>query len=136
MPRRASTTPTDRELDILNVLWRRKTASLSEIRSELSEKQNVAASTVATMLKVMTTKGLVSRTEDREWKAEISPSEAGSGLISKLVDRVFDGSVHRLVAQVIDSHALREDEIEELRELLAEHRGQKRKRKGTDGNQP
>lgn len=130
MPRPPSQSPTDRELDILNVLWKHKSASLSEIRTELAQERDVAASTVATLLKIMDDKGFVTRTSDRRWKAVISQAITGGGLISRLLDSVFDGSVRRLVAQVVDSHPLSADEIEELQELLEEHRSQNQAARG------
>jgi predicted transcriptional regulator len=122
MARSRSTIPTDRELDILHVLWNAGAASVSQIRAALAPAQPIAATTVSTMLKVMEDKGLAERTEDRRWQARISRDDAGRGLIDRLLDRIFDGSAERLVAHVVESRPLSADEIAQLRELLAQSR--------------
>jgi BlaI family transcriptional regulator, penicillinase repressor len=123
MPRPPSTAPTDRELDILQVLWNSATASVSEIRAALP--QSLAATTISTMLKVMEGKGLATRTDDRRWRAAISRKDAGKGLIETVLDRVYEGSARRLVAHVVESQQLSAAEIEELRELLDAYRTSK-----------
>jgi predicted transcriptional regulator len=57
MARRASTHPTDGELEILRVLWDYGNASLGEICDALRRERDVATTTVATMLRVMLDKG-------------------------------------------------------------------------------
>lgn len=123
MPRPPSTAPTDRELDILQVLWNSAAASVSDIRAALP--QSLAATTISTMLKVMEGKGLAVRTDGRRWRAGISRKEAGNGFIGTVLDRVFEGSAQRLVAHVVESQNLSAAEIEELRELLDAYRSSK-----------
>ena len=122
MARSSAPYPTDRELDILQVLWACDSFSLSEIRAALAADRPVAATTVATLLKIMSEKGLVKRTPDRRWSAAVSRAQAGQGLVDRLLRRVFDGSAQRLVAHVVESHPLRAEEIDQLRELLDAHR--------------
>ena len=78
--------------------------------------------TVATLLKIMEEKGLARRTADRRWQAAVSTTQAGQGLVQRLLHRVFDGSVQRLVAHVVQSHPLSDAELDELRELLDSHK--------------
>lgn len=122
MPRPRSSVPTDRELDILHVLWKAGAASVSQIRAALAPAQPIAATTVSTMLKVMEDKGLAERTDDRRWQASISRDDAGRSLIDRVLDRIFDGSAERLVAHVVESRPLSADELAQLRELLAQSR--------------
>jgi BlaI family penicillinase repressor len=126
MARPVSSNPTDRELDILKVLWSADSASLSEVRAALSRDREVAATTIATLLKIMADKGLVQRTDDRRWRAVVSRDAAGQGLVDRLLSRVFDGSAQRLVAHVVESHALSPAELDELQELLEQHRASQR----------
>ena len=113
--------PTDREMEILQVLWDRQDASLGEIREVLSKDRPVAATTIASMLKIMSDKGQVERTPARRWKAIVTRSSAGQGLLDRLLNTVFDGSAQRLVAHLVESHTLSPDEIKELKALLEHH---------------
>lgn len=120
MARIASTHPTDRELEILQFLWEAGPSSLSEVREGLSRGRPVAATTVASMLKIMSDKGQVERTPETKWRAIVSRRNAGKGMLDRLLNVVFDGSAQRLVAHVVESHPLSDEEIQELRKLLEE----------------
>jgi predicted transcriptional regulator len=137
MPRPAGASPTDRELDILRVLWGVPSASLTEICEALRQERDVATTTVATILKVMADKGLARRTTDRRWAAAVSRDEASRGLLDRLVNRIFDGSAQTLVTHLVRSHPLTSQEIDQLWELLDEYRSsnkQPRRRKHEPGS--
>lgn len=121
MARPPSPSPTERELEILQVLWEAGEASLSEVREVLSRGRPVAATTVASMLKIMSDKGQVERTPDRRWRAVVTRDTAGKGLLDRLLNVVFDGSAQRLVAHVVESHPMTRQEVDQLRKLLEDH---------------
>lgn len=121
MARPPSPSPTERELEILQVLWEAGEASLSEVREVLSRERPVAATTVASMLKIMSDKGQVVRTPDRRWRAVVTRDTAGKGLLDRLLNVVFDGSAQRLVAHVVESHPMTRQEVDQLRKLLEDH---------------
>ena len=117
--------PTDRELEILQVLWESGPSSLGQICTALQRKRPVVTTTVATVLKVMLGKKLVKRTEGARgylWSAKLARRVAATGMIQNLVDRVFDGSAERLVAHLLESGELTDDDRKELRRLLGSHR--------------
>jgi BlaI family transcriptional regulator, penicillinase repressor len=121
MARRASTQPTDGELEILKIIWGIGPAELGQICAALRERRPVAATTVATMLKVMMTKGLVKRypgARGSVWSAKISQRAATAGLLRKLLDRLFDGSARRLVVHLLEEGRLSEQDCQEIRRML------------------
>lgn len=121
MARPPSEQPTDAELDLLKILWEIGPAGLGPIHAAMQELRPVAMTTVATMLKTMQTKGLAAREGSPRayvWSAVASRRATASGLVGKLVSRVFDGSARRLVAHLIEDGAIREGERAELLELL------------------
>ena len=61
MARSPSDQPTQRELEILAVLWEHGPASLGTVCDALRRQRPLATTTVATMLKVMLDKKLVTR---------------------------------------------------------------------------
>jgi predicted transcriptional regulator len=138
MARRASQHPTDGELEILHVLWKRGPSSLATVCDELREERDVAVTTVATMLRVMLDKGLVRRKPSgrgHQWSATVTHDAAARSMVGKLVDRIFDGSAGRLVAHIVEGGQLSGAELTELRDLidtnvkLATHKGGKSQRK-------
>jgi len=123
MARPPSTHPTDAELEILKVLWNAGPSELGPIVTALNLERTVATTTVATTLKVMMQKGWVERRQGGRgylWAARISRNEASTGLLRKLLDRVFDGSAGRLVARLVEEGALSQRDREEIRRLLEE----------------
>jgi BlaI family transcriptional regulator, penicillinase repressor len=104
MARPASGQPTEVELEILKLLWDSGPQELGQICASLREQREVATTTVATMLKVMMNKGLAKRTQGKRgwvWAAKVSREATVGSMLSKLIDRVFDGSAQLLVTQLL-----------------------------------
>jgi BlaI family penicillinase repressor len=121
MARPASQTPTDGELEILRVLWEQGPSSLSDVCAALRQSRDVATTTVATMLRVMSDKGLVRRKGEgrgARWSAAVTHAAAARSMVGKLVDGIFDGSAQRLVAHLVEGGQLSAKELAELRELV------------------
>ena len=133
MARTASRHPTDGELEILHILWSEGPSSLSTVCASLRTERDVATTTVATMLRVMREKGLVKRQgsgRGAQWTAAVTYQSAARGMVTKLVDHVFDGSAHRLAAHLVEGGQLSEKQLAELRKLIDQRAHTKRKRKG------
>lgn len=121
MPRTTSDQPTDGELEILTYLWDHGPAELGAIHAALSTHRKVALTTVATMLNVMLGKSLVARNKDGRhytWTAKLGRQKAARGMVGKLIDRVFEGSAHSLVAHLLDNQKLSDSEREKILKLL------------------
>ena len=128
MPRPPSDQPTDGELEILRILWSTGPAELGQIRAALLEHREVALTTVATMLKVMLDKGLVTRTQGARswlWKARLSQKSASTRMVGKILSGVFDGSASKLVAHLLEDGKLSPEELAEIRALLQQHERRK-----------
>ena len=88
MARPASDQPTDRELEILKILWREGTTRLSVICDHLRSDRQIATTTVATLLKIMREKGYVKRVTENQnvvWQAELTQGTASNSMLRKLV---------------------------------------------------
>jgi len=121
MARRPTPHPTDGELEILRILWQSGPSTLGHICEMLRENRDVATTTVATMLKVLHDKQLVTRSKGSRgslWAARVSQDAAATGLVERLLDRVFDGSAQRLVAHLLESKRLSAADRKELQRLL------------------
>lgn len=122
MPRPPSPTPTDSERAILEVLWKKKEASVREVTDELSKKKPVAYTTVLTMFKIMARKGLVShRTEGRAfiYTPAISRSEARKQALDHLLKQFFNGSPNVLAQHLLSEHDMDLAELKALQQKVA-----------------
>ncbi len=124
MMRKASG-PTDRELEILQVLWGLGRASVRDVHEELLKTEEVSFTTVQTMLQVMFDKELVERELVRRsyqyWPTE-SPAEVQSSLVAGLLDRAFGGSAKALVSRALDVKQASAEELDEIQKLIDEAR--------------
>jgi len=110
---------TERELDIMQVLWDRGPATVSEVREALED--DLAHNTVLTMLKVLEDKGHVLRhTGERahRFEALVERASAGASALRRVTSKLFQGSPEALLLKLVDAQNLDDAEIERLRDLL------------------
>jgi predicted transcriptional regulator len=129
MPSKTLPRPTDAELEILNVLWRRGPSTVREVYEVLLENKDIGYTTILKLMQIMSEKGLVTRDEsDRShvYKAERAQDETQRQLLSDLLDRAFNGSPTKLVMQALSSKKASREELAEIRQMLDElERGKK-----------
>jgi predicted transcriptional regulator len=121
--------PTDAELEILNVLWRRGPSTVREVYEVLLESRDIGYTTVLKFMQIMSEKGLVSRDQsDRThvYQAERAQDETQRQLLSDLLDRAFNGSPTKLVMQALSSKKASREELAEIRRMLDELEGGKK----------
>jgi predicted transcriptional regulator len=76
------------------------------------------------MLKVMQEKKLIERvdgeagTRGSKWKAKVSRKLAARGFVSKMIERIFDGSAQQLVAHIINDRELSDADRAAIQQLL------------------
>jgi BlaI family transcriptional regulator, penicillinase repressor len=114
--------PTESELEILQVLWQKDTATVREVNDQLNDQREVGYTTTLKMMQLMLEKGLLSRIEDSRshvYKAAVSESETQQQLLNKFVDSTFRGSAMKLVMQALGNHEATKQELDQLKELIA-----------------
>ena len=130
MPRRASTHPTQAELEILNVLWASGPSTVRQVH-DILQQQRAAATTLTTtlkMLQLMVDKNLVGRSDTRphQYSPLIEKGQTQSNLLDDLVRRAFDGSVATLVVRAVEDSDLSKDDLRQLQQLIDHMRKQER----------
>lgn len=121
---------TQRELDIMAVLWERGEATVTELRETLDV--DVAYTTVSTIVRLLELKGFVSHRRG-EGKTHvyfpvIDAEGAGKNALGRILDKIYGGSPIRLLAQLIEQRRLSSDELQRMRALLAESASRKKRR--------
>jgi len=102
--------PGDLQLAILRVLWRRREARVAEVHEALRPERALALTTIATMLRKMEDRDLVShRLEGRQfvYRAAVEEGEVRRNAVTDVVERVFAGDASAMV-----NHLLREGEFD------------------------
>ncbi|MDX1674215.1 MAG: BlaI/MecI/CopY family transcriptional regulator [Longimicrobiales bacterium] len=112
-------TLTERESDIMAVLWERGPSTVAEVREQLSDE--LAYNTVLTMLRILEEKGYAGHEEEGRayrYHALVEREAAAESAIRDLVRRLFGGSPSQLVTQLVRERELPEEELRRLRELI------------------
>jgi predicted transcriptional regulator len=110
---------TDRELDVMSILWREGSGTVNEVRDRLGA--DLAYTTVLWALQTLDAKSLVRRKKEgraHRYFPAINQEEAGGTALGRIVDKVFHGSASMLVAQLVEERNLSVEELREMRELL------------------
>jgi BlaI family transcriptional regulator, penicillinase repressor len=113
--------PTDAELSILRVLWRRGPSTVRDVHEDVSRESSTGYTTVLKLLQIMTEKGLVVRDESERahvYEPAYGQQKTQRQLLTDLVDRAFDGSAAQLVVQALSGRKTSAAELDEIRRLL------------------
>ena len=87
----------------------------------------LAPTTIATMLRKMEDKGVVShRSEGRQfvYRPTVTQAEVRESMVGELVQRLFGGDARALVAHLVSEHEIDGADLAELRKRVDPHRGE------------
>jgi BlaI family penicillinase repressor len=116
--------PSERELDVLKVLWEIGEAKVRDVHEAMCRQEKCAFTTVQTLLRIMADKGLVKpRSAGRT--LFYSPVYTREQLSSRFLHRVFDGAIDKLVLNMLAAEELSPEEMRALEKLIAKARRDK-----------
>jgi len=115
----------DLQLRIMQALWERGEATVSQVLEDLAAHADLAYTTVATMLRKMENRGLViHRVEGRSfiYRAKVKAEEVSRSMADHLVDRLFEGSLTDAVNHLLTTREVSREELTRLERLIAERK--------------
>ncbi len=110
---------TDRELDVMGVLWDRGSATVAEVRDALQDP--LAYTTVLTVLRVLEEKGYVGHEEQgraHRYYPLVERQAAGRSALRRLTRKLFKGSPEMLLTHLVADRNLSEEDLRRMRALL------------------
>ena len=110
---------TERELDIMSALWELGAGTVAEVREVLSD--DLAYTTVLTMLRVLEEKGYVGHSEEgraHRYHPLVGREAAGESAVRRLTRRLFLGSPELLLTHLVSDRDLTEEELKRMRAML------------------
>lgn len=113
---------TDLQLAVVKVLWSQGRASVQDVHQVLVSSRGLAQATVATVLNRLAKQGVVAREREGRrfaYRALLSESQAKRSMVAGLTERLFGGDRTSLVAHLIRSSDLDQEDIAKIEELLA-----------------
>jgi predicted transcriptional regulator len=123
MPRQPSRSFTDKELEIMRVIWSLEEASARQIQELLPGKPHY--NSVMTIIRVLERKGhLTHREQGRAYiyRAAVSRAKARRKVLSHLLKDVFEGSAASLVLNLVEAGDLTLKDLDEIRKKTTKGR--------------
>jgi predicted transcriptional regulator len=113
---------TDREADVMQVLWEHGPSSVAEVQARIGAE--LAYTTILTVLRTLETKGHVGHQEQGRsyrYHAIVGQQVARKSALRHLTSKLFKGSAELLMTQLVCDQKLTAEELRRMRALLAEH---------------
>jgi len=128
-----STKPTERELDLLKILWEQGRATVREIYQTLhAQDTKLAYTTVLSLLQAMERKGLVAHEAEGKayvYFAAVQRENTFQELARSFLDHVFDGAMDEYLVRAMESRQPSKKELDNLQAMITDFRQRRRSRK-------
>jgi BlaI family transcriptional regulator, penicillinase repressor len=115
---------TDREMDVMNVLWELGAGTVAQVRSRLAD--DLAYTTVLTVLRTLEEKGYVDHLEEGKayrYRPLVARRDASASALRRVLRKVFDDSPELLMTHLVSDRGLSDEELRRMRALLDERLG-------------
>lgn len=115
--------PTKSELEILDIIWERETATVREIHEIINARKPTAYTTVLKTLQIMDEKNLVERDKAAKahvYRAKQAQNETQRNLVADLLEKAFRGSALKLVQHVLETKPTSREELKAIKKLISE----------------
>lgn len=119
--RKANIKPTDKELQILQVLWEKGPASVRDVHEALGGEAANGYTTILKLMQIMHEKGTVTRQKSGKlhlYNAVHSEESTRSQILDKFIDKVFKGSAAQLVISALGNQKSSREDLEAIRQYL------------------
>src|SRR5829696_5962113 len=115
--------PTESELEILQILWRKGIATVREVHEELLKTKDAGYTTTLKLIQIMHEKGIVKRVESMRthvYQSAVNKEKTQKHLLSKMIDSLFGGSSTQLILQALGSgeQKVSTEELEQIQTLI------------------
>jgi predicted transcriptional regulator len=123
MARKKSSTLTEAEVRLMNVLWARGASTVNDVLESLTDSPPLAYNTVLTTLRILEDKGYVKHKKDGRafhYVPSVPREQAQQSALRLLLSRFFEGSAEQLVLNILKHEKLDAAELQRLRQTIEE----------------
>ena len=123
MARKVSTTLTEAELRLMNVLWDRGPSTVKDVLDALPADPPLAYTTILTTLRILEDKGYLEHEKDGRaflYKPRVPRDQARQSAVRQILSRFFENSAEQLVLNLLKTEKLSSAEMKSLRKLIKE----------------
>jgi BlaI family penicillinase repressor len=120
MKKKKPNPPTNAELEVLEILWKEKKATVREVYDIISKNKECVYTTTLKIMQKMSAKGLIDRTinnQKHEYYALVEEANVRNNYVTELINKFFKGSYSNLALHALGKSSTDEN-IDELVELV------------------
>lgn len=113
--------PTDKELEILQILWDNGPSSVREVHDALGGEAENGYTTILKLMQIMHDKKLVTRQRQGKlhvYEAVPTLENTRQQILDKMIEKVFRGSSMELVMSALGHKKSSKEELREIRKYL------------------
>jgi predicted transcriptional regulator len=121
MPRRISELPAESELEVLSILWREGPSTVRGVHERLqADGRETSLTTTLKTMQIMVEKGFLTCGDERPrvYAAAATAERTQAGLLKRLAQKAFEGSVGKLLVRAVEESDLSREELREIRRLI------------------
>ena len=126
MAKQKAQQPTDREMEILRILWDDSPCTVRVVNEEMNRLQKVGYTTTLKLMQIMVEKGLVVR-DDSQFKHTYTPAMsedmAQEQVVGDVLEKVFSGSAEKLVMRALSAKKVSAGELSNIKKMISEMEG-------------
>lgn len=123
----AQVVPSERELDVLKVLWELGEAKVRDVHAAMAPNGELAFTTVQTLLRIMAEKGLVKQ-RSKNRSLLYTPKYTAEKAASRFLHKVFDGAIDKAVLSMMSSENVSTEEMQDIEKIIAKARKTKQQK--------
>ena len=123
MARKKSPNLTEGELRLMDVLWRKRQATVGDVVASLPDNPPLAYSTVLTTMRILETKGYLRHTKKGRafvYEPLVAQHEASTKALRHLVSRFFGGSRELLVLNLLKEETIGRAELQRIKKMIVD----------------
>ena len=124
---------TEAEWAIIKAVWQKEPCTAPDIQQKLEKQTSWTYSTVRTLMDRMVTKGLLKADKQRNptlYRSAVSKAQAQKGELLYALKHAFSGALTPMVQCLLDTREVTREELDNIKQLIAEHERKKTGGKG------
>jgi len=123
--RKKSPTLTEAELRLMQILWEKGAATVSDVVEALPKRLALAYNTVLTTLRILENKGYVRHEKEGRafvYSPVVDRSQACRSAVKQVVTRFFDNSPGLLLLNILEHEKIEDGELRRLKKMIEDSR--------------
>ncbi len=119
---------TEAQLELMQIVWEKGEATVTEVWEALPPRRRVVRTTVMNVLARIAEKGWLKRRmlkNELVYSAAVDKEEGVGTLLTRLLDTAFDGSTANLVMTLVNARGISDEEAERLHRIIDKSTGGK-----------